>query len=224
MDGIQNVSQDIIDGALNEDANMRVIYELSNSIVDINSINPISGHSFLMTSILNINKEVFDFLINFGIDVNLVSSNRLTSLDFALNLRDVMDYNERQIRILDEMVEILKEEGALTSEEMNIGIIMQNSNSLSEPSDPDYELMKQQAAQTIQKSIRNRQRKQKRGWIQKNVGYEGPNPTERESLRRFALTERMTDIDDPQKGYLYDIFFPPKKSNKNKYSKKKKGK
>lgn len=210
MDRVQQVSQDIIDGVLNEAANSTVYYELSNSDININSINPVSGHSFLMTSILNLNKDIFDFLIELGIDVNLVSSNRLTSLDLALNLRDVMDYNEDQIILLDYMVEVLKEEGALTVEEMNITRIIHKTNSLSEPSDPDYELMKQQAAQRIQKSIRNRQKKQKKGWIKKNVGFEASNPTEREALRRFALTERMTDVNDPLKGYLHDIYFPRK--------------
>lgn len=217
MDRIQQLSQDIIDGVLNEDANMTFFYELSNSDININGINPVSGHSFLMTSILNLNKDIFDFLIEIGINVNLVSSNRLTSLDFALNLRDVMDYNQRQIMLLDYMVEVLKEEGALTAEEMNVGRIIHETNSLSEPSDPDYELMKQQAAQTIQKSIRKRQKKQRKGWIQRNVGLEGPNPTNKEALRRYTLAERMTDIDDPQKGYLHDVYFPPKR----KYSKKK---
>ena len=218
MDRIQQLSQDIIDGVLNEDANMTVYYELSNSDININSINPVSGHSFLMTSILNFNKDIFDFLIEIGIDVNLVSSNRLTSLDFALNLRDVMNYNERQIMLLDYMVEVLREEGALTAEEMNITRIIHETSSLSELSDPDYELMKQQAAQTIQKSIRNRQKKQRKGWIQRNVGLEAPNPTSKEALRRFTVAERMTDVNDPQKGYLYDIYFP----RKSKYSKKKK--
>lgn len=210
MDRIQQVSQDIIDGVLNEDANMTVYYELSNTDININSINPVSGHSFLMTSILNLNKDVFDFLIEIGIDVNLVSSNRLTSLDFALNLRDVIDYNQRQISILDDMVEVLREEGGLTAEEMNISSSIHNTNSLSEPSDPDYELMKQQAAQTIQKSIRNRQKKQRRGWIQRNVGLEAPKPTRKEALRRFTVAERMTDVNDPQKGYLHDVYFPKK--------------
>jgi hypothetical protein len=196
---------------LNEDANMTVYYELSNTDININSINPVSGHSFLMTSILNFNKDIFDFLIEIGIDVNLVSSNRLTSLDLALNLRDVMDYNESQIFLLDYMVEVLREEGALTAEEMNIIRIIHETSSLSEPSDPDYELMKQQAAQTIQKGIRNRQKKQKKGWIEKNVGMESPNPTQREALRRFTVAERMTDVNDPQKGYLHDIFLKKKK-------------
>jgi len=212
MDRIQQVSQNIIDGVLNEDANMTVYYELSNTDININSINPVSGHSFLMTSILNFNKDIFDFLIEIGIDVNLVSSNRLTSLDLALNLRDVMDYNESQIFLLDYMVEVLREEGALTAEEMNIIRIIHETSSLSEPSDPDYELMKQQAAQTIQKGIRNRQKKQKKGWIEKNVGMESPNPTQREALRRFTVAERMTDVNDPQKGYLHDIFLKKKKN------------
>ena len=216
MDGIQQVSQDIIDGVLESDANMTVYYELSNTDININSINPVSGHSFLMTSILNLNKDVFDFLIEIGIDVNLVSSNRLTSLDFSLNLRDVMDYNQRQISILDDMVEVLREEGALTAEEINISSSIHNTNSLSEPSDPDYELMKQQAVQTIQKSIRNRQKKQRRGWIQRNVGLEAPNPKRKEALRRFTVAERMTDVNDPQKGYLHDIYFPKKKYSKKK--------
>lgn len=221
MDRIQQLSQDIIDGVFDEDANMTVYYELSNSNININSINPVSGHSFLMTSILNLNKDVFDFLIENGIDLNLVSSNGLTSLDFALNLRDVMNYNQRQINVLDYMAETLKEEGALTVEGMYIRRNIHDTTSFSEPSDPDYKLMKQQAAQKIQKSIRNRQKKQRRGWIQRNIGLEAPNPTREESFRRFTVAERMTDVNDPQKGYLHDVFFPPKKSNKKKYSKKK---
>ena len=119
MDRIQQVSQDIIDGVLNEDANMIVYYELSNTDININSINPVSGHSFLMTSILNLNKDVFDFNSG-GIDVNLDKSNELIYLDFArYSVEDVMDYNQRQISILDDMVEVLREEGALTAEEMN---------------------------------------------------------------------------------------------------------
>ena len=188
----------------------------------------------------NIYKFFFIFFFIFFTNITTASENQLfdyyktikclvcdgqsiqeSDTEFALNLKDVMDYNQRQINVLDYMVETLKEEGALTVEGMYIRINIHDTTSFSEPSDPDYKLMKQQAAQKIQKSIRNRQKKQSRGYIQWNIGLEAPNPTREESFRRFTVAERMTDVNDPQKGYLHDVFFPPKKSNKKKYSKKK---
>eukprot|EP01046_Picozoa_sp_COSAG06_P008645 COSAG06_NODE_439_length_15765_cov_69.583812_9_plen_282_part_00 len=96
-----------------------------------------------------------------------------------------------------------------------------NSNPGSNPSDPDSELMRDQAATQIQRRIRGRQSRQMRNYTRRNTGIQSLNPTMRERFRRFTDHNRMLDENDPLSGYLHDVYFPPKMTSKSSQSKSK---
>ena len=97
----------------------------------------------------------------------------------------------------------------------------QNSSIDSIPSNPDLELMRNQAATQIQRRMRGRQTRQNRNYTRRNVGLHSINPTMRERFRRFTDHNRILDENDPLSGYLHDVYFPPKMSSLSSQSKSK---
>ena len=111
------------------------------------------------------------------------------------------------------------DEGRYNIAELIKNNVISSPNSI--PSDPDYELMKNQAATQIQRRMRGRQLRQNRNYTRRNTGLQSFNPNRRERFRRFTDHNRMLDENDPLSGYLHDVYFPPKKSSSKSSSKHK---
>lgn len=156
-----------------------------------------------------------------GIDPNITDINNLTPLDYVYRLPSMNILTDDELRRLNTIRFMLRDYGGHTSSELQtMSNILprensnQNSSPNSIPSDPDLELMRNQAATQIQRRMRGRQLRQNRNLTRRNTGYQSLNPTRRERLRRFTDHNRILQGDDPLSGYLHDVYFPPKISNK----------
>ena len=91
---------------------------------------------------------------------------------------------------------------------------------LDEPSDPDIDLLRDEAARYIQTIMRARiETDKKRKLTKRRYGKWASPKTEREKHRRYMDLIRQIDYDDPMKGYeIYSIYperlLPPKKGGK----------
>lgn len=196
--------------------------ELLENGLDINSRGPYYN-SFILPSLTNYNITSVRFLLENGINPNLTDINNLTPLDYVYRLPNMNILTDDELRRLNTIRFMLRDYGGYTSNELqarsNI-LVRENSNQNSSPnsipSDPDYELMRNQAATQIQRRIRGRQTRQNRNLTRRNTGYHSTNPTMRERFRRFTDHNRMLQGDDPLSGYLHDVYFPPKLSSKSK--------
>lgn len=199
--------------------------ELLENGLDINSRGPYYN-SFILPPLTNYNIRSVRFLLENGINPNIPDINNLTPLDYVYRLPTMNILNiltDDELRRLNTIGDMLRDYGGYTSRELqtmsnNISrqISNQNSSPNSIPSDPDYELMRNQAATQIQRRIRGRQTRQNRNLTRRNTGYHSTNPTMRERFRRFTDHNRMLQGDDPLSGYLHDVYFPPKLSSKSK--------
>jgi len=195
--------------------------ELLENGLDINSRGPYYN-SFIISPLTNYNITTVRFLLENGIDPNITDINNLTPLDYVYRLPSINILTDDELRRLNTIRFMLRDYGGYTSGELrtrsNI-LSRQNSNQNSSPnsipSDPDYELMRNQAATQIQRRIRGRQTRQNRNYTHRNIGLHSLNPTMRERLRRFTDHNRMLQQDDPLSGYLHDVYFPPKLSSKS---------
>lgn len=204
--------------------------ELLENGLDINSRGPYYN-SFILTPVSNYNVTSVIFLLENGIDPNIPDINNLTPLDYVYSLPNINILTDDELRRLNTIRIMLRDYGGYTRSELQTmsNILSrensnQNSSPNSIPSDPDYELMRNQAATQIQRRIRGRQLRQNRNLTRRNTGYQSLNPTRRERLRRFTDHNRMLQDDDPLSGYLYDVYFPPKISSKTKSPSKSKRK
>ena len=200
--------------------------ELLENGLDINSRGPYNN-LFILPPLMNTNITTVRFLLENGIDPNILDINNLTPLDYVYRLPSMSVFTDDELRRLNTIRFMLRDYGGYTSRElrtMSNNISRQNSNQNSTidsiPSDPDYELMRNQAATQIQRRIRGRQLRQNRNLTRRNTGYQSLNPTRRERLRRFTDHNRMLQHNDPLSGYLHDIYFPPKISSKSKSKRK----
>lgn len=197
--------------------------ELLENGLDINSRGPYYN-SFIITPVYNYNITSVRFLLENGIDPNISDINNLTPLDYVYRLPNINILTDDELRRLNTIRFMLRDYGGYTSGELrtmsnNISRQISNQNSTistidSIPSDPDLELMRNQAATQIQRRMRGRQLRQNRNLTRRNTGYQSLNPTRRERLRRFTDHNRILQGDDPLSGYLHDVYFPPKISNK----------
>jgi len=204
--------------------------ELLENGLDINSRGPYYN-SFISPFVSNYNTIGVRFLLENGIDPNITDINNLTPLDYVYRLPGMNVLTDNQLRRLNTIRIMLRDYGGYTSRELQtMSNILprensnQNSSIDSIPSEPDYELMRNQAATQIQRRIRGRQTRQNRNLTRRNNGYQSLNPTRRERLRRFTDHNRILQEDDPLSGYLHDVYFPPKLSSKTKPSSKSKRK
>jgi len=203
--------------------------ELLENGLDINSIGPYYN-SFILTPLTNYNITSVRFLLENGINPNISDINDLTPLDYVYRLPSINILTDDELRRLNTIRFMLRDYGGHTSRELQTMNILprensnQNSSIDSIPSDPDYELMRNQAATQIQRRIRGRQTRQMRNLTRRNIGLHSSNPTRRERLRRFTDHNRMLQENDPLSGYLHDIYFPPKLSSKTKSPSKSKRK
>ena len=196
--------------------------ELLENGLDINSIGP-GLTSYLFGQVFYLHVDCVRFLLENGINPNTSDINGLTPLDYLYRLPSMSILTDNELRRLNTIQIMLRDYGGHTSRELqtrsNI-LSRQNSNQNSSidsiPSEPDYELMRNQAATQIQRRIRGRQLRQNRNLTRRNTGYQSLNPTRRERFRRFTDHNRMLQHNDPLSGYLHDIYFPPKISSKSK--------
>ena len=191
-------------------------------------------NSFLLSQVYHLNVQGVRFLLENGIDPNIPDSNGLTSLDYIYRMPNLRVYSDVERLRSDMIQDILREFGGYTARAIRAGIRgdlnrlrnyrnypRKNSNPGSNPSDPDSELMRDQAATQIQRRIRGRQSRQMRNYTRRNTGIQSLNPTMRERFRRFTDHNRMLDENDPLSGYLHDVYFPPKMTSKSSQSKSK---
>lgn len=207
--------------------------ELLENGLDINSRGPYYN-SFILSPLTNYNITTVRFLLVNEIDPNITDINNLTPLDYVYRLPSINILTDDELRRLNTIRIMLRDYGGYTSGELQTmsNILprqISNQNSTistidSIPSDPNYELMRNQAATQIQRRIRGRQTRQNRNYTRRNTGLHSLNPTMRERLRRFTDHNRMLQQDDPLSGYLHDVYFPPKLSSKTKSPSKSKRK
>lgn len=200
--------------------------ELLENGLDINSRGPYNN-SFILPPLMNTNITTLRFLLENGIYPNIPDNNNLTPLDYVYRLPSMSVLTDDELQRLNTIRFMLRDYGGHTSSELQtMSNILprensnQNSSPNSIPSDPDLELMRNQAATQIQRRMRGRQTRQTRNITRRNTGYQSLNPTRRERLRRFTEHNRMLDENDPLSGYLHDVYFPPKISSKTKSSSK----
>ena len=200
--------------------------ELLENGLDINSIGP-GLTSYLFGQVFYLHVDCVRFLLENGINPNTSDINNLTPLDYVYRLPNMSVLTDDEQRRLNTIRIMLRDYGGHTSRELQtMSNILprensnQNSSPNSIPSEPDYELMRNQAATQIQRRIRGRQLRQMRNLTRRNTGYQSLNPTRRERLRRFTDHNRMLQHNDPLSGYLHDIYFPPKISSKSKSKRK----
>ena len=197
---------------------------LLNNGLDINSIGP-GQHSFLLGSVYFLSIVGVHFLLENGIDPNIPDRNGFTPLDWNVDfLPNLRVYSDDELRRSNIIRDMLRDYGGYTSSEIRMDLNRNIDSGLdsspnSIPSDPDYELMRNQAATQIQKRMRGRQLRQNRNYTRRNTGLQSMNPTRRERFRRFTDHNRMLDENDPLSGYLHDVYFPPKKSSSKSSSK-----
>ena len=198
--------------------------ELLENGLDINSRGPYYN-TFLLPFVTNFNITSVRFLLENGIDPNLSDIQNLTPLDYVYRIPNISVLTDDQLQRLNTIRIILRDFSGYTSSEirmgLNINIDSDSSHPNSIPSDPDYELMRNQAATQIQKRMRGRQLRQNRNYTRRNTGLQSFNPNRRERFRRFTDHNRMLDENDPLSGYLHDVYFPPKKSSSKSSSKHK---
>ena len=166
--------------------------ELLENGLDINSRGPYNN-SFIFSPLMNTNITTVRFLLENGIYPNILDINDLTPLDYVYRLPNIRILTDDELRRLNTIRIMLRNYGGYTSEELqtmsnNISRQISNQNSTistidSIPSDPDYELMRNQAATQIQRRIRGRQLRQMRNLTRRNTGYQSLNPTRRERLK-----------------------------------------
>lgn len=205
--------------------------ELLENGLDINSVGP-GQTSYLFAQVYYLHVECVEFLLENGIDPNSVDLNGFTPLDYVNRIPNIKILTDEEIPKLHTIKNLLRQYNGYTSNELQIlratnneeleNDLFSRQNSIdSIPSDPDYELMRNQAATQIQKRIRGRQFRQMRNYTRRNTGIESLNPTMRERFRRFSVHNRKLEKDDPLSGYLHDVYFPPKMSSLSSKSKSK---
>lgn len=160
------------------------------------------GHTFLTRAVFLLRLEVVDLLLNWGANPNFPEAiNGNTPLDIAYSIiPSFRPETQENVHLRDQIVQLLVNNGGQRKP--------QDLSSLSsEPSDPDYKLMNNQAATIIQNMIRERQNKQKYGILRKNVGRRSgvPSPTERSRM----YYEHINTLDpfDSYRQYAHIPFF-----------------
>lgn len=191
---------------------------IDNNLVNLNHRSPLfDGHTFLTKAVSLLRLEIVDLLLNWGANPNFPEAiNGNTPLDIAFSvIPSLRPETEENLRLRHHIVQLLVNSGGRHKP--------QDVSSLSSgPSDPDYELMDNQAATVIQNMIRQRQNKQKTGSLRKNVGRRSADPNSNERSRMYHEHIKTLDPFDPYRQYAHIPFFSKPKVKKTTRKKKKK--
>ena len=188
--------------------------DLYNNGLDINARGPYNN-TFLLPQMHALDVMNTYILLHMGIDPNATDVNGSTPLDYVYLLPTLRVYSDDELQRSRNIENMLRDFGGYRSRELRMRRNSDSSDPNSIPSDPDYELMRNQAATEIQRRMRGRQQRQTRNLTRRNIGMQSLNPTRRERFRRFTEHNRMLDKNDQLSGYLHDVYFPSKVKGKS---------
>lgn len=205
----------------NNDAHL-VLEILTRDIIDINTISPQFDYNwFLMAASFFIHSDIVELLLNYGAYVNIQGRHGLTALDYAYGNISLHHRRRRfltplQLAENNLVIVTLQEYGGQTREQYEADIDaaaagrhLYMDSSDSEPSDPDIDILRNEAATTIQKRLRWRHGMNNS--LNRRLGSLGKPNNDKERMRRFTdHTRRMTGEGDELAGYLYPQYFNSK--------------
>mgnify|MGYP001302187357 CR=1 FL=1 len=151
--------------------------------------------------------QIVKLLLENGADPNIRDINGQTPYDIALDMEYV---NYDIVRLIQHHLD------------------QDEQSDIDEPSDPDIDLLRDEAARYIQTIMRARiETDKKRKLTKRRYGKWASPKTKREKHRRYMDLIRQIDHDDPMKGYeIYSIYperlLSPKKGGKHSGKRKKK--
>ena len=215
---------ELIRAAKNGD--IRRVHELLDSGVDPNIQNYAKDTALINASLAG-RTDIVRLLLDHGADPNIINNFRATALIYAA-------YND-----FTEIAELLLQHGAdpnIIDDDGDTALMIAESeghddiarlirdhidiDTYDEPSDPDINLLKDEAARYIQTIMRARfETDKKRKLTKRRYGIWASPKTEREKDRRYMDLIRQIDEDDPMRGYeRYSIYperlLPPKKGGR----------
>ncbi len=193
--------------AIRENDFMKIDQYISLDIIDPN-YQSVTGHTLLTFAVSLLQVETVDILLGWGADPNKESFGN-TPLDLADSIFLYREPIGDELQRKNEIVALLEQNGGLRN--------FSNDSSVdSIPSNPDYDLMKQQMATQIQRIYRGRTTRQKLKNVGGNVGKREPTTDVQEQIRRYMEVMGQFHIEDPIRGYGHELIM---KSNKKKTKK-----
>ena len=151
--------------AIRENDFMKIDQYISLDIIDPN-YQSVTGHTLLTFAVSILQVETVDILLGWGADPNKESFGN-TALDLADSIFLYREPIGDELQRKNEIVALLEQNGGLRN--------FSNDSSLdSMPSDPDYDLMKQQAATHIQRIYLAKKKLQKLKNVDRNIGKREP--------------------------------------------------
>lgn len=188
--------------AIRENDFMKIDQYISLDIIDPN-YQSVTGHTLLTFAVSILQVETVDILLGWGADPNKASFGN-TALDLADSIFLYREPIGDELQRKNEIVALLEQNGGLRS-------IKDDSSIDSMPSNPDYDLMKQQAATHIQRIYLAKKKLQKLKNVGRNIGKREPTTNVQEQIRRYMEVMGQFHIEDPIRGYGHELFM---KSNK----------
>jgi len=188
--------------AIRENDFMKIDQYISLDIIDPN-YQSVTGHTLLTFAVSILQVETVDILLGWGADPNKESFGN-TALDLADSIFLYREPIGDELQRKNEIVALLEQNGGLRN-------FSNNSSLDSMPSNPDYDLIKQQMATQIQRMYRGRKVRQKLKNVGRNIGKREPTTNVQEQIRRYMEVMGQFHIEDPIHGYGHELFI---KSNK----------
>ena len=193
--------------AIRENDFMKIDQYISLDIIDPN-YQSVTGHTLLTFAVSILQVETVDILLGWGADPNKESFGN-TALDLADSIFLYREPIGDELQRKNEIVALLEQNGGLRN--------FSNDSSLdSMPSDPDYDLMKQQAATHIQRIYLAKKKLQKLKNVDRNIGKREPTTNVQEQIRRYMEVMGQFHIEDPIRGYGHELFIKPNKKKTKK--------
>lgn len=188
--------------AVRENDFMKIDQYISLDIIDPNFLS-VTGHTLLTFAVSLLQVETVDILLEWGADPNKESFGN-TALDIVDSIFLYREPIGDELQRKNEIVVLLEQNGGLRT-------ISNDSSVDSIPSNPDYDLMKQQMATQIQRMYRGRTTRQKLKNVGRNSGKREPTTNVQEVIRRYMEVMGQFHIEDPIHGYGHELIM---KSNK----------
>lgn len=193
--------------AIRENDFMKIDQYISLDIIDPN-YQSVTGHTLLTFAVSILQVETVDILLGWGADPNKASFGN-TALDLADSIFLYREPIGDELQRKNEIVALLEQNGGLRS-------IKEDSSIDSIPSNPDYDLMKQQAATHIQRIYLAKKKLQKLKNVGRNIGKREPTTNVQEQIRRYMEVMGQFHIEDPIRGYGHELFIKPNKKKTKK--------